>query len=73
MSAYLLRCTSLSLAQSRHSSCARQCPLSGVKRTSQFKSVTSAFDPKLTLRVLRNRLSVVRHFSLTTWSQSARL
>jgi hypothetical protein len=34
------------MAQSRHSSCARQCPLSGVKRTSRFKSVTSAFDSK---------------------------
>jgi hypothetical protein len=25
-----------------------ECPLSGVKRTSKFKSVTSAFDPKRT-------------------------
>ncbi|MFY9899336.1 MAG: hypothetical protein WAK67_16280, partial [Xanthobacteraceae bacterium] len=26
----------------------RECPLSGVKRTSKFKCVTSAFDPKQT-------------------------
>jgi hypothetical protein len=28
--------------------CAEECPLSGVKQTSKFKSVTSAFDPKRT-------------------------
>jgi hypothetical protein len=27
---------------------AGECPLSGVKRTSKFESVTSAFDPKRT-------------------------
>jgi hypothetical protein len=36
------------MAQSGHSSVAVQCPLLGVKRTSKFKSVTSAFDPKQT-------------------------
>jgi hypothetical protein len=33
------------LAQSRHPDRVGECPLSGVKRTSKFKSVTSAFDP----------------------------
>ena len=32
-------------AQSGHHNCADECPLWGVKRTSKFKSVTSAFDP----------------------------
>jgi hypothetical protein len=32
-------------AQSRHPDRVGECPLSGVKRTSKFKSVTSAFDP----------------------------
>jgi hypothetical protein len=36
------------LAQSRHPDRVGECPLSGVKRTSKFKSVTSAFDPKRT-------------------------
>jgi hypothetical protein len=36
------------LAQSRHSECRIGCPLSGVKQTLKFKSVTSAFDPKRT-------------------------
>jgi hypothetical protein len=34
----------LLLAQSGHSKSASRCPLSGGKRTSKFKSVTSAFD-----------------------------
>jgi hypothetical protein len=38
------------MAQSRHLDCAEGCPLSGVKRTSKFKSVTSAFDPKRTFQ-----------------------
>jgi hypothetical protein len=42
---------SLLLAQSRHPDRVGECPLSGVKRTSKFKSVTSAFDPKRTLQV----------------------
>jgi hypothetical protein len=33
------------MAHSGHAKAAAQCPLSGVKRTSKFKSVTSAFDP----------------------------
>jgi hypothetical protein len=37
---------SLLLAQSGHSSVARQCPLLGVKRTWQSQSLMSAFDPK---------------------------
>jgi hypothetical protein len=36
------------LALSRHPDRVGECPLSGVKRTSKFKSVTSAFDPKRT-------------------------
>ena len=36
------------MAQSGHLDCAEGCPLLGVKRTSKFKSVTSAFDPKRT-------------------------
>jgi hypothetical protein len=35
-------------AQSRHPDRVGECPLSGVKRTSKLKSVTSAFDPKRT-------------------------
>jgi len=31
---------------------AEECPLSGVKRTSKFKSATSAFDPKRTSRLV---------------------
>ena len=37
------------MAQSRHPDRVGECPLSGVKRTSKFKSVMSAFDPKRTL------------------------
>jgi hypothetical protein len=37
------------MAQSRHPDRVGECPLSGVKRTSKFKSVTSAFDAKRTL------------------------
>jgi hypothetical protein len=36
------------LAQSGHLDCAEGRPLLGVKRTSKFESVTSAFDPKAT-------------------------
>jgi len=36
------------MAQSRHPDRVGECPLSGVKRTSKFKSVTSAFDSKRT-------------------------
>jgi hypothetical protein len=36
------------MAQSGHPKRAHECPLSGVKRTSKFKSVTSAFDPNRT-------------------------
>ena len=32
-------------AQSRHPDRVGECPLLGAKRTSKFKSVTSAFDP----------------------------
>jgi hypothetical protein len=39
----------LILALSGHSRRVQQCPLLGVKRTSQFQSVMSAFDPKRTL------------------------
>ena len=36
------------LALSGHTDCAQQCPLLGVKRTSRFQSLMSAFDPKRT-------------------------
>ena len=36
------------MAQSGHARAASECLLSGVKRTSKFKSVTSAFDPYAT-------------------------
>jgi hypothetical protein len=36
------------LAFSRHANSFVGCPLSGVKQTSQFKGVTSAYDPKRT-------------------------
>ena len=36
------------VAHSGHRCGTQQCPLSGVKRTSKFESVTSAFDPKRT-------------------------
>ena len=36
------------MAQSGHPDRVGGCPLLRVKRTSQFKSVTSAFDPKQT-------------------------
>jgi hypothetical protein len=42
---HMLQCMSPLVAQSRHLDRADECPLSGVKRTSKFKSVTSAFDP----------------------------
>jgi hypothetical protein len=35
-------------ASRQHSSCAHQCLLSGVKRTSRFEGIMSAFDPKRT-------------------------
>jgi hypothetical protein len=39
-----VRC--LLMAQSGHPSRATECPLLGVKQTSQFEGVMSAFDPK---------------------------
>ena len=36
------------MALSGHSDCGNECPLLEVKRTSKFKSVTSAFDPNRT-------------------------
>jgi hypothetical protein len=36
-------------AQSGHGGGVEECPLSGVKRTSQFDGVMSAYDPKRTL------------------------
>jgi hypothetical protein len=46
--AFLLQCTCLQLALSKHQNALSRCPLSGVKRTSKFKRVMSAFDPKRT-------------------------
>jgi hypothetical protein len=37
------------LAQSGHSIRAEQCPLLGVKRTSEIEAAMSAYDPKQTL------------------------
>jgi hypothetical protein len=51
---------SLVLARSEHPKCATECPLSGVKRTSKFKSVTSAFDPKRTSTLWARRCELVR-------------
>ena len=49
-------CTCRLLAQSRHPDRVGECPLSGVKRTSKFKSVTSAFDPNVwTRRALQEK------------------
>ena len=48
LSPIMLQYMSLLLAQSGHQMTTSECPLSGVKRTSKFKSVTSAFDPKQT-------------------------
>jgi hypothetical protein len=45
---HMLQCMSPLVAQSGHDNQAQRCPLSGVKRTSKFKSVTSASDPKRT-------------------------
>jgi hypothetical protein len=44
------RCAALCLllAQSRHPTVARRCPLLGVKRTLRFQGAMSAFDPKRT-------------------------
>ena len=44
------------MAQSGHLDCAEGCPLLGVKRTSKFKSVMSAFDPSAT--------SGITHYSI---------
>jgi hypothetical protein len=48
----------LLMAQSGHLDCVGECPLSGVKRTPKFKSVTSAFDPKRTLRAITEATSL---------------
>src|SRR6266436_6201832 len=48
---------SLLLAQSGRAKIAAQCPLSEVKRTSQFERVTSAYDPKRTTASCFSRLS----------------
>jgi len=39
------------MANSGHSACERQCPLSGVKRTFLTTQLMSAYDPKRTFRV----------------------
>ena len=43
---FLLQCMSSLMAQSRHPDRVGECPLSGVKRTSKFKSVTSALTQR---------------------------
>ena len=45
---------SLLLAQSGHHDRVEPCPLLGVKRTSRFHVVMSAFDPKRTSHVAKN-------------------
>jgi hypothetical protein len=58
---FLLQRGSPLLAQSRHPDRVGECPLLGVKRTSKFKSVTSAFDPKPTLDPIQySRLALRR-------------
>src|SRR6516225_5421723 len=57
----LLRRTSLLLAQSGHSDCAQQCPLSGVKRTLRGRALMSAFDPKRTLKIGDNVVGAYRY------------
>src|SRR5438874_12969590 len=49
------------MAQSRHSSCARQCPLLGVKRTSRFQRFMSACDPSATWVILFCRNAQTTH------------
>ena len=44
------------LAQSGHPSRAPQCPLSGVKQTSDLTGAMSAFDPKRTFTTVRDGL-----------------
>ncbi|HEV2714169.1 MAG TPA: hypothetical protein VGU64_02815, partial [Terriglobales bacterium] len=39
-------------AQSRHPDRVGECPLSGVKRTSQYNRAMSGFDPKRTWRLM---------------------
>jgi two-component system cell cycle response regulator DivK len=46
--ARLLQCMSPLLAQSGHPTVVCQCPLLGVRQTSHFQRVMSAFDPKRT-------------------------
>jgi hypothetical protein len=46
------------MAQSGHPGRARQCLLSGVKRTSQFQTAMSAFDPIRTCRSLLCRATI---------------
>jgi hypothetical protein len=41
------------MAQSRHAQCADECPLFGVKRTSQIRPLMSANDPKRTSAQLK--------------------
>jgi hypothetical protein len=45
---------SLRLAQSGHSNRSRECPLSGVKRTSEFKGIMSANNPKRTSTAVKS-------------------
>ena len=46
-------------AQNRHRLHVEECPLLGVKRTSQSKGVTSAFDPKQTSPSVRRSVRYV--------------
>jgi hypothetical protein len=52
----------LLLAQSGHLDTLNQCPLLGVKRTSQFAGVMSASDPK---RIFMHRIKTFR-YSITS-------
>jgi quercetin dioxygenase-like cupin family protein len=51
------------MAQSRHPDRVGECPLSGVKRTSKFKSVTSAIDPlrKSSIQICCSAQHILHH------------
>ena len=54
------------MAQSRHPDRVGECPLSGAKRTSKLKSVTSAFGPKADMgfpELLLRKIAVEPHFA----------
>jgi hypothetical protein len=68
MSAYLLRCTTLSLAQSGHCHRAEQCLLSGVKRTLAGRlEVSAALGAHCKIRLL----ALAALWARIVWPRSA--